>query len=761
MTTPTTSASESDHATLMISGMDCASCVMHVEKAAQNLDGVNSCAVSLASGRATVVFDPARTTAAAVAQAITAAGYPATATQPGQDTRQLEQQRLDRAKHEAAAWLNRAIVGILLWLPVESAHWIAQLANAHSWHAWLDPVSLAAATLAIVYIGAGFYAGAWRGLRAKTTNMDTLIALGSTVAYLYSLVAFVGYHAHWWQSLPELYFMEATGLLGLISLGHWLEARARDKAGSAIFQLMQLAPTVALKMISDNVADAEKVPVASLQINDRILIRPGDRVAIDGVVLSGISHVDESMLSGEPLPVSRTIGQEVTGGTINQDGYLQIRVTKVGSHTMLAQIVALVETAQTQKPPVQRLTDKIASIFVPAVLGIALMTGIGWFIHGTFFLKGENATAQMWANIANAVCSVLIIACPCALGLAVPAAVMVGVGRGAKRGILIRNIDALQHAEKLSIIVFDKTGTITEGKPTVTRVVPIGKITPDEILRLAASAELYSSHPLASAVVAFAKNRNITIPEPQSFSNEPGLGVVAVVDNKTLLVGSEALLRSYGQLTSGYPPQTVDSTLVHIGVVNADGAVDRFGLIAISDQIKPDSADAIAAVHKMRLETVLITGDNRTAATSVAKAVGIDQIHSEVRPDGKAAIIKELQAAGNRVAMVGDGINDAPALAQADLGIAMGAGSDIAKETGQIVLAQPSLKNVAAALRLSKATMSKIRQNLFLAFIYNVIAIPLAAFGMLNPLIAAAAMALSDVSVIGNSLLLARKDLDK
>ena len=753
-----TATPKRENATLIVEGMDCASCVAHVEKAVGSIGGVSRCAVNLAGGRAAVEFDPSQTNLQAIARAITDAGYPASAVAPGQDALKLEQQREDRARKEATAWYRRAVVGVVLWLPVEATHWIDILLGSH-WHSWLDPVSLGAATLAILYIGAGFYAGAWRGLRSRTTNMDTLIALGSTVAYVYSLVAYIGFHVQWWDKMPNLYFMEATGLLGLISLGHYLEARARDKAGSAIHDLLHLSPTVALKMTSSEMTDAQKVPVASLQIDDRILVRPGDRIAIDGVVVDGISHVDESMLSGEPLPVQRTLGQEVAGGTINQEGYLQVRVTKVGSQTILAQIVALVESAQTQKPPVQRLTDKIAAIFVPAVLTIALGTAIGWFVHGKLYLADNPH--QMWGNIANAVCSVLIIACPCALGLAVPAAIMVGLGRGARRGILIRNIDALQHAEKLSAIVFDKTGTITIGKPTVDSVIPIGKLSEQEVLRLAASAELYSSHPLASAVVAAAKARNIRIPEPQSFTNEAGLGVIATVEGQTLLVGSETLLRNHGKITSGYPPQAAESSLVHIAIKQPDGKVDRFGLITISDQTKADSPEAIAALHKMRLQTVLLTGDNRAAATSVARKVGIDEIHSEVRPDGKAAVIKQLQENGKQVAMVGDGINDAPALAQADLGIAIGAGSDIAKETVQIVLVSPSLKNVAAALRLSRATMTKIRQNLFLAFIYNVIAIPLAAMGYLNPLVAAAAMALSDVSVLGNSLLLARRDFDK
>ena len=393
----------------------------------------------------------------------------------------------------------------------------------------------------------------------------------------------------------------------------------------------------------------------------------------------------------------------------------------------------MVENAQTQKAPVQKLTDQIAAIFVPAVLLIAVITGIGWFLHG---VTREVPAAKMWADIANAVCTVLIIACPCALGLAVPAAIMVGLGRGARRGILIRDIDALQRAEKITTVVFDKTGTITYGKPVVASILPIGKVSADDILRIAASAELYSSHPLGTAIVAHARAKGIRIPEPSGFNNEAGLGVSARIEGVTYLVGSEELLRSHGQLTSGYPAQAADHTLAHIGRTNADGTIERFGLILITDQVKPDSAEAIASLHKRRLQTVLLTGDNRAAASAIARAVGIDDVQAEVRPDAKARIIKSLQDGGKKVAMVGDGINDAPALAQADLGIALGSGSDIAKETGQVILVSPTLKNVAVAIRLSAATMTKVRQNLFLAFIYNVLAIPLAAFGQLNPYIA-------------------------
>ena len=752
--TPTESAVH--QVALDVEGMDCASCVVHVEKAARRVGGVQQCQVNLARGRAVVTFDPAQTSAGIIAAAITHAGYK---THPEMDAPPAiaEEARLRRHREEAAAWRRRAIVGAALWLPIELGHWAITLSGTeHTWHRPLDWVAFAAGTLAIAYIGWGFYVGAIKGLRAKVANMDFLIAMGASVAYGYSLVAFVGALLGWWQQPPALYFMESAGLLALISLGHYLESRARDAAGSAIHDLLQLAPSVALRLAGAN-GEFVEVPVSELKSGDQVLVRPGDRVPIDGVVVDGRSSVDESMLTGEPLPVLRASGDEVIGGTMNHDGRLIVRATKVGAQTALAQIVELVETAQSAKTPVQKLADRIAGVFVPCVLGIATLTAIGWFIYGS--LHYETA-AQTWGAAANAVCSVLIIACPCALGLAVPAAVMVGMGRGAGRGILIRDIDALQQAEKIQMIVLDKTGTITTGKPTVRRIVTIGDVSEHDVLQLAAAAELFSEHPLGQCIVQAARTRQIDIPEPQGFTSEAGLGVVATLGDKTLLVGSEAHLRSHGKLTAGFPAEEAGSTLVHVAWKLADGKVDRFGLLTIADRVKDDSAQAIAELQAMGLVVVLLTGDNRAAAAAVAKQMGIEQFHAEVRPDQKAAVIRRLQDQGHKVAMVGDGINDAPALAQADLGIALGSGSDIAKETGQIVLVSPSLHGIATAIRLSRATMTKIRQNLFLAFIYNVLAIPLAAFGILNPLIAAGAMALSDVSVIGNALLLRKTRID-
>jgi Cu+-exporting ATPase len=722
--------------------MTCASCAASVQKAAARWPGVIECVVSLARGRANITFDPARTTADSVAIAIQKAGY--TARVEAADA--APSSHNDEHAAHANAWRQRAIVGIALWLPVELLHWlhrfIAPHAMAMNHVSWIDWLSVATSTIAIVYVGSAFYRSAFAALRHRTSNMDTLIAMGASVAYGYSGVALIGYLAGAWHTLPDLYFMEAAGLLALISLGHAIEARARDAAGGAIRALLDLAPATALRMIEGN-PTPEEVPVANVHVGDRLLIRPGDRVPVDGSVTEGSTSVDESMLTGEALPALRQVGDEVFGGTINQDGRIIIRATKIGADTSLSQIIKLVETAQDSKPPVQKLADQIAAVFVPSVLLIALFTAIGWFVwaesHGW-------SSGDTWATVARSVCSVLIIACPCALGLAVPAAILVGTGAGARQGILIRDINALQQAERVNTVVLDKTGTITLGKPIVDRVLPEPGIDAPTLLHLAATAEQYSEHPLAKSIVAHAAQNDVAISDCDQFNSEPGYGIVAEVDGRSLLVGNAELL-----IRHGLTPPATGGTSVFIAE-RKDGAVLLLGRIALSDQIKNDSHAAIDRLRRLKMQLLLLSGDNADAATAVGAAVGIEDVQANVKPGDKAAVIMKRKAAGRVVAMVGDGINDAPALAAADLGIAIGSGSDIAKETGGIVLINGSLNGVADAIELSRATMRIIRQNLFLAFIYNVLAIPLAAFGLLNPLIAAGAMALSDVTVIGNAL---------
>ncbi len=760
---------------LSVSGMNCASCVSHVSNAIRGVGGVASCDVNLARGRATLRFDPAATSPKVIAAAVTAAGYPAEP-EDADDGANVEHQRSIRQSAEASAWFRRAVVGVALWLPFELLHWTVLLIGGHhpvpAHRDWMALATLAAATVAIAYVGGKFYRSALNALRRGTTNMDVLIAMGASVAYLYSVVFMAGGLFGWWTppTAGQLFFMEGTGLLALISLGHWLEARARQSAGSAIRELLDLTPATAMRLRTtggnaknanntNQSTDFDPVAVADLAIGDVILVRPGDRVASDGEVVSGVSAIDESMLTGESLPVTRSVGDAVIGGTVNRDGAIQVRVNRVGSETALAQIVKLVESAQASRPPVQKLADRISAIFVPTVLGLALLTGIGWFIHGHLTHLPQGL---MWGNIANAVCSVLIIACPCALGLAVPAALMVGTGRGARRGILIRDIDALQQAQRIDTVVLDKTGTITLGRPQVTIVQPAEGADLTDLLTLVASSEQFSEHPIAKAIVTYAKSNGAVIQEPESFTNQPGRGVAATIGGREILVGSESLLIEHGYQSSANEKPTGSAldaaTLVLIGERTSD-TVRLIGRIGLSDTIRPDSANAIAAMKALGLTTVLLTGDRQQVAAQVAAEVGIETVHASVLPDAKADVIKQLQQAGKIVAMVGDGVNDAPALAQANLGIAVGSGSDVAKETGDIVLVSGSLAGVVEAVKLSAATMRVIHQNLFFAFFYNVLAIPLAAMGLLNPLIAAAAMALSDVTVLGNALRLRRMKL--
>lgn len=785
-----TAQPEHSEASLEVSGMTCASCVAHVEQAAARLPGVESCRVNLAVGKARVRFDPRQTDPNRIARAITDSGYEATpAPAPGVGPATGESARNLSQHAQAQAWFRRAVVGIILWLPVEAIHWALHFAGIHP--AWMDKVALITSTIALIYVGGGFYAGAFRAYRHRTTNMDTLIAIGATVAYGYSLVAWAGHAAGLWSSAPALYFMESTGLLALISLGHWLEARARDLAGSAIRQLMDLAPATALLL--DDSGTPRAVPLAEVQVGDRFLVRPGDRVPLDGAVIDGISSVDESMISGEPIPVTRRPGDNVIGGTQNIDGRLTVRARCVGSESALARIVELVDSAQSAKPPVQQLADKIAAVFVPIVLRIALVTAAAWYVWG----RSHGWPAELiGATIANAACSVLIIACPCALGLALPAAVMVGVGRGARRGILIRDIDALQQAQRVGLVVLDKTGTVTRGKPAVDHVIPVAGIDEATVLSLAAGAEQFSEHPLARAIVESARQRKLPIPEPRTFQNEAGLGVRAQINGRSLLVGNTELLQKYGAGLGAFPPSAgtkvgwapptsfpptsvgnshpsnsqppaapfaADSPSTDVYVAEIiDGSIKNLGHIKLCDPVRDDSLAAIAELHRLGLRTILVTGDAEAPARAVARQVGIDEVHARVRPSEKADAIRRFQAEirPRLVAMVGDGINDAPALAAADLGIAIGSGSDIAREAGGIVLLGGGLLGVPAAIRLSRATMRVIRQNLFLAFFYNVLAIPIAALGLLNPLWAAAAMALSDLCVIGNALRLRRTRID-
>jgi Cu+-exporting ATPase len=602
------------------------------------------------------------------------------------------------------------------------------------------------------WVGWQFYKGAFAAARHRTSDMNTLIAVGTSAAYLYSVLA------TFWPDLfsaeglsAKVYYDTAGAIIVLILLGRLLEARAKGQTSEAIKKLIGLQAKTATVLVN---GEEHEVPVEQVLIGDTVIVKPGDKIPVDGVVLEGHSSVDESMVSGESIPVEKTAGHEVVGATINKTGTFKFKATKVGKDTMLAQIIKMVEEAQGSKPPIARLVDVIASYFVPAVIGAAIVTFIIWYFFGP-------VPALTYA-VLNFV-AVMIIACPCALGLATPTSIMVGTGKGAEHGILIRGGEALETAHKLNAIVLDKTGTITSGEPVVTDIVTVEGYHSEEILRLAASAEKGSEHPLGEAIVNKAMENKLDLKTPADFNAIPGHGIRAVIDGKKMLLGNTKLMRDSGiQITS---LASTANALSNEGKTPMWIAVDGqvAGIIAVADTVKKSSKAAVDAFHHLGLQIIMLTGDNKQTAEAIAKQVGIDRTLAEVLPDGKTNEIKKLQDEGNKVGMVGDGINDAPALAQADVGIAIGTGTDVAMESSDITLISGDLTGVVTAIALSKATIRNIKQNLFWAFAYNTILIPVAAgvlfpfFGiLLNPIFAAAAMALSSVTVVSNALRLRR-----
>jgi len=731
----------SETCTLDLQGMHCASCVGRIERSLKKVGGVEEAAVNLATNRARVTYDPAQTTLTAVVAAIEKAGYGATpiadakpkaAEASGRDT--------DLLNLIGAAVLTLPVLG--LSMTGMAAHGLAHTqrpgmtmtGQSHFYGAeWLF-----AALTAIVVFGFGrqFFAGAWSALRhGGAATMDTLVALGASAAYGYSLAELMG------SPRPQVYFETAATIVTLILMGRWLEARAKRRAADSIQSLIALAPKTA-RRVSDT-GDEQDVPIDVLRQGDTLRVRPGEKLAVDGVVTNGASAVDEAMLTGESLPVEKTVGDKVIGGTVNTNGTLLYRATATGADTVLAQMVRLVEQAQGSKAPVQRLADRVSAVFVPAVLGIALVTFLVWF----FGLHAGVAGALTPAV------AVLVIACPCALGLATPTAIMVGTGRGAALGILIKNGEALERAHTISHVLFDKTGTITEGRPALTDVVLHNGLDRRALLRLAAAAERGSEHPLASAIVAGADAEGPAT-RAETFTSVTSLGVRASVEGREVLVGTPGFLREAGVAVP--EAATLDmarletegktSMLVAVGHTEA-------GIVAVADTVRPHAKEAVARLRAMGLSVSLLTGDSARVAQAVAAQVGIGEVQAGVRPDGKAAAVQTWQDNGRqRVAMVGDGVNDAPALAQADLGIAMGRASDVAMEAADITLLRADLGGVADAILLSRRTMKIIRQNLFWAFVFNIIGIPLAASGRLDPMLAALAMAFSSVTVVTNSL---------
>jgi Cu+-exporting ATPase len=730
-----------------VTGMTCANCAANIERTLnKKVSGVVNAAVNFASERALVEYIPGVLDVEDIIRAIEKAGFGAIAPEDGSDAEDIEQQARDA---EIKDQTRKFAVGVAFALPLFVLSMGRDFSLIGPWsHApWVNWLFWALATPVQFYTGWDYYRGGWKSLKNKSANMDVLVAMGSSVAYFYSLTILF---------LPSLgahvYFETSAVIITLIKLGKMLEARTKGRTGGAIRKLIGLRPKTAT-ILQDDVE--KEIPLTRVKVGDTVIVRPGERVPVDGLVLDGQSAVDESMLSGEPLPVDKQPGDTVVGGTINGEGLLRFTATRVGKETALAQIIRLVQEAQGSKAPIQALADKVAAVFVPAIIGIALVVfALWWGITGEFVPAMIRLVA------------VLVIACPCALGLATPTAIMAGTGKGAEQGILFKSSQALETATRLDTIVLDKTGTITMGKPAVVDILPIkpGVDTAEELLQLAASVEQGSEHPLGKAIVNEARTREIELFKVREFKASGGFGVQATVDGSQAMIGKPRWYRELGI--------DISSAEDDIGKLQSQGKTvmvmikDRAlcGLISVSDTLKPESKDAIARLHDQHLKVVMLTGDNRQTAQTIAAQVNIDDILAEVRPEEKSSKVKALQQNGEKVGMVGDGINDAPALAQADVGLAIGTGTDVAIETAGVILASGSLSGVPKAIRLSRATMSTIKQNLFWAFGYNVILIPIAAgvlypfeslpsmLRQLHPILAALAMAFSSVSVVSNSL---------
>ena len=717
---------------LPIEGMTCAACAARIEKQLNKLPGVTA-AVNFASERAHVEFDAATVGEPQLVETIVKAGFKVPQVDPAVTL--MEARAAEKARKEAAYRdeLKRFWISVVLTLPLV-AQMGAMFSGEHQ--DWLPRwLQLALATPVQFWIGWRFYVGAFNALRGGAGNMDVLVALGTSMAWAFSAVVTVAdlHHHH-------VYFEASAAVITLVLMGKLLEARAKAKTSAAIEALIRLQPQTA-RVLRDG--QLIEVPVASLNPGDVFVVRPGESVPVDGEVVEGNSSVNEAMLTGESLPAAKGAGDKVFAATVNGEGLMRCRATGVGSHTLLAGIIRMVEAAQGSKAPVQRLADRISAIFVPVVTAIALVAFAGWWLF----------TGDFTNALVNAV-AVLVIACPCALGLATPTAIMVGTGRGAAAGILVKNAEALELAKNVEVLAVDKTGTLTQGRPEVTDVVPADGIAETELLRIAASLEQGATHPLAEAIVACARERGLVLAQPAELRAVAGKGLTATLDGEEYALGSPAFLAGRGVAV----PEALLAPLANGGksVVAVSQGLTFLGLIGVADRLRPTSRAAVARLKQQGVEVVMLTGDNAATAAAIAREAGIERFEAEVLPQDKAATVTKLKAGSKRVGMVGDGINDAPALAAADVSFAIGGGSDVALEAADVTLMRNDLLSAADAIDLSRATLAKIRQNLFFAFIYNVLGIPLAAMGMLNPVIAGAAMALSSVSVVSNSLLLRR-----
>lgn len=713
---------------LQLEGMTCASCVARVEKALLKVPGVSSASVNLATEKAAVQA-LSTVQVATLKAAIDKAGYVA---------RELKDQATKRSPG-APDWWPVAVSGALT-LPL-IAPMIVQLFGV-DWtlNGW---VQLLLASVVQFWLGWGFYRAGSKAVLAGAGNMDLLVALGTSAAYGLSIYLLLEHADH---SMPHLYFEASAAVVTLVLLGKWLENRAKRQTADAIRALDALRPTTA-RVRRDGV-DID-IPVEQVVVGDLVVVRPGDRVAVDAEIIEGRSHVDESLITGESLPVAKATGDKVTGGAINAEGVLVVRTTAIGAETTLARIIRMVESAQAAKAPIQRIVDRVSAVFVPIVLAIALATFIGWM----------GMTGDWEQALINAV-AVLVIACPCALGLATPTAIMAGTGVAARHGVLIKDAEALEVAHAVTVVAFDKTGTLTEGKPSLAAVVPAEGVSREEVLRFAAALQKTSSHPLAVAVMARVRDERVPVPEAQHVAALAGRGVEGNVRGQKVVLGSSRLLRELG-LDEG-SARTAAQQLEGEGktvswLIGSQGDQRSvLGLLAFGDTVKPSAAAAVARLHELGIRTVMLTGDNRGAAEAVGRQLDIDEIRAEVLPGDKAAVVKALRDAGEVVAFVGDGLNDGPALAAASVSYAMAGGADVATETAGITLMRGDPRLVADSLDVSRRTYSKIKQGLFWAFGYNVLGIPLAAFGLLSPVIAGAAMAFSSVSVVANALTLRR-----